>query len=109
MNQGVFAGVGNYLKCEALYRTRISPHRTVGDLKNFEISMLHRTLQDIMSASYRQGGASIRDYQRIDGGSGDFVFEFEVYGKKKDRDGNTVIRELTSDGRTTHWVPALQS
>ena len=109
MNQGVFAGVGNYIKCEALYRTGISPHRRVGDLKNFELSMLHRTLQDIMKASYRQGGASIRDYQRIDGEPGRFVFEFQVYGKKLDPKGNEVVRELTPDGRTTHWVPSLQS
>jgi formamidopyrimidine-DNA glycosylase len=109
MNQGVFAGVGNYIKCEALYRTGISPHRLVGDIKNFELSMLHRTLHDIMKASYRQGGASIRNYQRLDGETGDFVFEFEVYGKKSDSLGNTVVRELTSDGRTTHWVPSRQS
>ena len=109
MNQSVFAGVGNYIKCEALYRTRISPHRPVGDLKNFELSMLHRTVRDIMKASYRQGGASIRNYQRIDGESGDFVFEFEVYGRKTDPVGNAVVRELTPDGRTTHWVPEIQS
>jgi formamidopyrimidine-DNA glycosylase len=109
MNQGVFAGVGNYIKCEALYRTRISPHRLVGDLKTFEFSMLHRTLRDIMKASYRQGGASIRNYQRVDGEKGEFVFEFEVYSQRQDPHGNQVIRELTTDGRTTHWVPELQS
>jgi formamidopyrimidine-DNA glycosylase len=109
MNQGVFAGVGNYIKCEVLYRTRISPHRLVGDLKTFEFSMLHRTLHDIMKASYRQGGASIRNYQRVDGEKGEFVFEFEVYAQKTDPHGNEVTRELTTDGRTTHWVPSLQS
>jgi len=109
MNQGVFAGVGNYIKCEALYRSRVSPHRLTGELKTFEISMLHRTIKDIMHASYRQGGASIRNYQRVDGEKGEFVFEFEVYGQKLDPVGNPVVRELTSDGRTTHWVQNLQN
>lgn len=108
MNQSVFAGVGNYIKCEALYRTGISPYRLAGSLKTFELSMLHSTIQDIMKASYRQGGASIRNYQRLDGEAGEFVFEFEVYGRKTDPRGNVVTRELTPDGRTTHWVPELQ-
>ena len=42
------------------------------------------------------------------GETGDFVFEFEVYGKREDPHGNTVSREKTADGRTTHWVPSLQ-
>lgn len=109
MNQSVFAGVGNYIKCEALYRTGVSPHRLTGDLKTFEISMIHRTVKEIMWASYKQGGASIRNYQRIDGEDGNFVFEFEVYGRKMDPLGNSITRELTSDGRTTHWVPTIQS
>jgi formamidopyrimidine-DNA glycosylase len=109
MNQGACAGVGNYIKCEVLYRARISPHRPVGELKTYEFSILHKLIREIMEASYRQGGASIRNYQRVGGELGEFVFEFEVYSQKTDPHGNEVVRELTSDGRTTHWVPALQS
>jgi DNA-formamidopyrimidine glycosylase len=109
MNQGICAGVGNYIKCEVLYRARISPHRLVSELKTYEFSMLHRLIREIMQASYQQGGASIRNYQRVDGEKGEFVFEFEVYSQKLDPHGNTVVRELTTDGRTTHWVPELQS
>jgi formamidopyrimidine-DNA glycosylase len=109
MNQGTCAGVGNYIKCEALYRARISPHRLVNDIKASEFSVLYRLIREIMQASYRQGGASIRNYQRVGGELGEFVFEFEVYAQKADPHGNVVTRELTTDGRTTHWVPSLQS
>ena len=109
MNQGTCAGVGNYIKCEALYRARISPHRLVNDIKASEFSVLYRLIREIMQASYRQGGASIRNYQRVGGELGEFVFEFEVYAQKTDPHGNVVTRELTTDGRTTHWVPSLQS
>jgi len=31
-----------------------------------------------------------------------------VYGQTHDPEGNEVIKEKTTDGRTTHWVPLVQ-
>jgi formamidopyrimidine-DNA glycosylase len=109
MNQSLFAGVGNYIKCEMLYRSKISPYRLVQDLTQDEICQLWNWGKLIMRASYDQGGASIRNYRQVNGEPGDFTFEFEVYAQKLDPLGNIVIREETPDGRTTHWVPSLQS
>ena len=108
MDQRLFAGIGNYIKCEMLYRTKISPHRLVKDLTDNEIQLLWDYSKLISRSSYAQGGASIRNYQQVTGETGDFVFEFEVYAQVQDPQGNTVIREKTADGRTTHWVPSLQ-
>ena len=101
-------GVGNYIKCEMLYRCRISPHRLVQDLTQDEICQLWNWGKLIMQASYDQGGASIRNYRQVNGETGEFTFEFEVYAQKQDPNGNTVVREETLDGRTTHWVPEVQ-
>lgn len=109
MDQSVFAGVGNYIKCEMLYRSRVSPHRLVKDLAAEHIVGLWNWGKLIMRTSYAQGGASIRNYQQVSGETGLFVFEFEVYAQKQDPLGNLVVREETADGRTTHWVPELQS
>ena len=109
MDQSVFAGIGNYIKCEMLYRARISPYRLVRDLTQDEICQLWNWGKLIMRASYAQGGASIRNYRQVTGEAGSFVFDFEVYSKKFDPLGNAVVREETADGRTTHWVPELQS
>jgi formamidopyrimidine-DNA glycosylase len=109
MDQSVFAGVGNYIKCEMLYRSRVSPYRLVKDLKQEDICQLWNWGKLIMRASYEQGGASIRNYRQVNGESGSFTFEFEVYSQKHDPLGNPVVREETADGRTTHWVPSLQS
>jgi formamidopyrimidine-DNA glycosylase len=109
MDQSLFAGVGNYIKCEMLYRCRVSPYRRVSDLTQDEICQLWNWGKLIMSASYQQGGASIRNYRQVNGEAGNFTFEFEVYAQKKDPLGNDVVREETPDGRTTHWVPSLQS
>jgi formamidopyrimidine-DNA glycosylase len=108
MDQRVCAGIGNYIKCEVLYRSGISPHRLVKDIDPVESTVLFGWIKKIMQTSYDQGGASIRNYQRVGGGLGEFVFEFEVYAQPLDSKGNTVIREETLDGRTTHWVPEVQ-
>jgi formamidopyrimidine-DNA glycosylase len=108
MNQSLFAGIGNYIKCEVLYRSRISPHRLVSSLSGQDISQLWTWTKLIIDSSYSQGGASIRNYRQIDESTGDFIFEFEVYSKKEDPFGNDVVKEITKDGRTTHWVPQLQ-
>lgn len=109
MNQSICAGIGNYIKCEVLYRSGISPLRPVEALSKSEISDILEWTKRISKASYDQGGASIRNYRRVNGEAGDFVFEFEVYAQKTDPAGNAVVREQTPDGRTTHWVPSLQS
>lgn len=108
MDQRICAGVGNYIKCEVLYRSKISPYRLVKDLTNTDYANLFNWIKLIMAASYTQGGASIRNYRRVNGESGNFVFEFEVYSQKIDPVGNQVVREETPDGRTTHWVPSEQ-
>jgi DNA-formamidopyrimidine glycosylase len=108
MNQSLFAGIGNYIKCEILYRSRVSPHRLVKDLSDNEINLIWNWAKLIMDSSYAQGGASIRNYQQVDGSYGSYVFEFEVYSQEIDPLGNRVVKEITKDGRTTHWVPQLQ-
>jgi formamidopyrimidine-DNA glycosylase len=108
MNQSIFAGVGNYIKCEILYRSRISPYRLVKDLAAEDLINIWNWGRLIMRTSYSQGGASIRNYRQVSGETGLFTFEFEVYAQKQDPLGNTVVREETLDGRTTHWVPELQ-
>lgn len=109
MNQSVLAGVGNYIKCEALYACKVSPFAVVGKLSTMQMLKIFKTIRKIMHDSYQQGGATIRDYKRVNGDSGNFAFSFKVYGKKTDPLGNEVIREKTFDGRTTHWVPSEQS
>jgi formamidopyrimidine-DNA glycosylase len=108
MNQKVCAGVGNYIKCEVLYRSKISPYRKVDELTEQQLKTLYYWISLIMRSSYEQGGASIRNYRRVNGNLGNFVFEFEVYAQRTDPLGNAVVREATPDKRTTHWVPSEQ-
>jgi DNA-formamidopyrimidine glycosylase len=109
MDQSVVSGVGNYVKCEALYAAGVSPHRTVESLTCLEHMHLRRAIIDVMEASYTSGGATIATYRQGDGAKGQAQSRFMVYGNKTDPSGNPVVREQTLDGRTTHWCPAIQA
>ena len=108
MDQSVVSGVGNYVKAEALWRSRISPHRLIEDLTQADMSNLKRCCQEVLNESYIDGGASLKTYTRPDGTLGEYSQRFAVYNQKSDPDGNEVIKEKTDDGRTTHWVPSVQ-
>jgi len=108
MDQSVIAGVGNYVKAEALYRAAISPMRAVRSISDAEAAKLNQSIKDILRESYAAGGTTVRDYRSMDGDLGVYTFSLRVYNKKQDPLGNPVIRTETEDGRTTHWVPQLQ-
>lgn len=108
MDQGVVAGVGNYVKAESLYRSQLSPHRQVQTLSPGDFSRLNQGIKQVLQEAYKRGGASIQTYRDFDGNEGEYSQRFLVYNQAKDPDGNDVIREQTADGRTTHWVPAVQ-
>jgi formamidopyrimidine-DNA glycosylase len=108
MDQSCFAGVGNYVKAEALYRARLSPHRTAGSLNDHDIERLHVAVAQVLREAYEARGMTRRDYQDLRGEPGMFTFKLRVYNRRIDPDGNPVVTETTRDGRTTHWVPAVQ-
>jgi formamidopyrimidine-DNA glycosylase len=108
MDQSCISGVGNYIKAEALYLAEISPHRYTDTLTANEMKQLREQIINVMQASYNNDGVTIRSYLNVDGSKGGMKTRFLVYGNKTDPLGNPVVKEETKDGRTTHWVPAIQ-
>ena len=108
MDQRMCAGIGNYLKAEILYASKISPHRKVKDISSDERVVLLENLTKISRTSYHFGGATISTYRDKDGNEGLYNRRFAVYNQKTDPLGNNVIKEKTKDKRTTHWVPNIQ-
>jgi formamidopyrimidine-DNA glycosylase len=108
MNQSVVSGIGNYLKAEILYAAKISPHRLCKDLTKEEINLLAEKSYEITNASYQTGGATILTYRNENNKKGLYSRRFMVYNHKTDPEGNKVIKETTSDKRSTYWVPEIQ-
>ena len=108
MDQTIVSGIGNYVKAEALHLAKVSPHRTCGSLTDADLYNLNTAVRSVLMSSFESGGATIQSYKDFHGNVGTATQNFAVYGQKKDPLGNTVIKEKTKDGRTTHWVPEVQ-
>jgi formamidopyrimidine-DNA glycosylase len=126
MNQKNFAGIGNYIKAEALYHAHLSPHRTGKSLSKQDINNLYEAIKYVVYTAYFAGNyyeivditgekhenikcrsrELTREYLGIKKGVKEY--EFEVYNREKDTKGNKVERLATKDGRTTFWVPTVQ-
>jgi formamidopyrimidine-DNA glycosylase len=108
MDQKIISGVGNYIKAEALYLSKLSPHRLAGSLTDDEIALLNKAMTRVIRESYNSGGSTFKNYSDFDGNIGEYTDRFMVYNKKQDPHGNPVLKEETKDKRVTHWVPLVQ-
>ena len=108
LEQTRFAGVGNYLKSEILYRARIHPARCLSQLTDEEVEDLRILTLRTVEESYLYGGLTISSFYTPDGKPGKFrkiVYDGEG---KKDPHGYTIIRETFADNRSSFWVKELQ-
>ena len=108
MDQSIFAGVGNYVKAEALWLAEINPMKDVKHLDDDELLLLCETLKSVLTNSFESGGATFKSHKNFSGEPGDYSSRFLCYGRKQDAEGNLVEKLETPDGRTTHWAPAKQ-
>lgn len=107
MDQGIFAGVGNYIRAEALYLSKLNPFRAANKLSADENRRLCQAILDVMQESYKYQGATIQTYKTAYGEEGRYSSCFKVYGQKQDPLGNPIITQ-DSGGRTLHWCPTIQ-
>ena len=109
MNQKVISGVGNYIKAEALWYSKINPYSIVKNIPDLNIKVLGKAIEFVINKSYKSQGASIKDYYTFEGESGNATNGFVVYSKSCDPYKEKVIKEKTPDKRTTHWVKERQT
>lgn len=98
----IMSGIGNIIKSEALYESRISPKKHIKDLtqqdwKNIYSATQHIS-QKILNLLTRQKHKDFEAYFKL----------HRVYKKEKDPIGHNVVIFTSSDGRKTFWVPELQ-
>ena len=108
MDQSIISGVGNYIKAESLYHSKISPLLKIKDLDNIRLKKLYQSIRNIILSSYNSQSNNIKKLKDVPGTPGLYGFQFSVYNKKQDLYGNKISKTKTPDGRTTHWVPNLQ-
>jgi DNA-formamidopyrimidine glycosylase len=98
MDQEIMAGIGNWIKAEVLFYSKISPLRKVGSLTELESEQLFEAIRIIPRQAYMNKGL----YINPNGKKGFQEFHLKIYGRK------TAKRTKTSDGRTTYWDDKVQ-
>ena len=106
LEQNHFSGIGNYLKADILYSSKIRPDRTLQSLNDSEIVLLLEKSFEIIKRSQAYGGLTIKSFWSPEGKKG--MYPTLVYNKEKDPLGYVVIKSTFNDDRTTHWVPEIQ-
>lgn len=102
LDQGVFAGVGNWIADEVLFQAGISPHRVTASLSAAEVARLRRKLLAIIKLSVAKD-ANYDRYPKT------WLFHYR-WGREKGATahGKLPIVHDTIGGRTTAWVPRRQ-
>lgn len=106
LEQKYFSGIGNWVRAEVLYESKIAPWRVLGSLSESDIYLLYYYSIKVLRDAFKVRGLTISNYIDPEGEYG--TYEVKVYSKDKDPFGNEVLRSTFSDKRTMHWVPNVQ-
>lgn len=111
MDQARIAGIGNIYANEALWRSKIRPHRPASKITKAEAKLLHRESVAVLRTAVDQRGTSFRDYQDPYGGRGGFLGLAQVYSREGEpclRCGTTLRHTHRFEGRISVWCPTCQ-
>lgn len=81
MDNHIVVGVGNIYASESLFMAKIHPLRAANSLNLGEATVLVDTIKQVLDASIKQGGTTLKDFLQSDGKPGYFVQQLQVYGK----------------------------
>jgi formamidopyrimidine-DNA glycosylase len=93
LDQNIICGIGNYLRCDILWYSKINHYRKIGSLTENEKKLLYNASINIIK--YHAGLEYKLDVETDE--------EFFVYMQDEDLYGNEVLREKYR-GRTIHYV-----
>jgi len=113
MNQRLLSGIGNYLRADILWLTKISPFRPMADVSAQDIKKIYDAAKLLAHSKYDYK-AALKDH-RIPKAHAklpeDYGREFYVYNSTTDPEGHAVKKEELYEGsqkRFIYWVPSRQ-
>jgi formamidopyrimidine-DNA glycosylase len=121
LDQEIFSGIGNYLKCDIMYVAQLAPNYPVCYLTDNQIELLYQAVMKVINLASSYGGLTIKTFWGFDDEVG--RYERLVYSRDYDplghrvvhtekarklKDGSIIPSTNFSDDRTTHWVPVVQ-
>lgn len=102
LDQGVLAGIGNWIADEVLYQSKLAPTRSAASLTPSEVKALRRAIRAVLARAVKVGA----DHHRF---PKTWLFEHRWGGTRGAEQiaGQRIVRETVA-GRTTAWVPTRQ-
>ncbi len=113
LDQKNFAGLGNYIKNEVLYLSKISPFRTVNQLDNKELELIYKNIKFVSFSNvidwFDEYELKIpKNIRKLIPKKIKSPYTFYVYEREIDRKGNKVIYSKSHCGRRTFYVKEIQ-
>ena len=112
LNQKLISGIGNYLRADSLWLSKISPFRKIKNLENFELFKLFHNIRLLTWSVYNhKKGIELEIIKKEDKLPVDYKKYFLVYGKDKDIYNNIITKEKLYEGtkiRYIYWVKNYQ-
>lgn len=110
MDGKVVVGVGNIYASEALFRAGIHPTRQAGRVSARRYDRLAEAIREVLDASLRAGGTTLRDFLHSDGTPGYFEQKLAVYGRAGQPCAScgVSIRQRVLGQRATYYCPRCQ-
>jgi len=112
LNQKIVSGIGNYLRSDILWLSKISPFRKVKDLSDKEIKIIFNNAKLLTYGEYNfKKAIQLKIIKSSDKIPKDYGRNFFVYMCETDIYGNKIISEKLYEGknsRTIYWVKEMQ-
>ncbi len=107
MDQSIVAGIGNIYSDEMLWSSSIHPESTFNKIPKKNLSLLYKSMKEVLEKGIDFGGDSMSDYRNIEGRRGEFQHHHNVYQKKNEVCGKHgckgIIERNMVNGRSTHF------
>jgi len=112
LNQKIISGIGNYLRADILWLSKISPFRKVNKLSEDELELIYHNARVLTWGDYNYKDAlKLKIITKKDKIPSDYNRDFFVYYEDTDIYGNKVTKEELYEGsqkRFIYWVKNYQ-
>ena len=112
LDQSIFCGVGNYIRNEALYLSKIHPEAKTYQLESKQIKLLFKNIRyvafSMLLTWFKLDKIKVpNDIKQLAPDRVRVPYVYRVYGKDHDLNGNKVTLTKVA-GRKTYYVKSLQ-
>lgn len=108
LDQSMFCGIGNYIRNEALYLSKILPDVTCSKIPKKNIIKLYKQIRFVLFSSLyeimKENNIKINKFiKSVTPKKIECPYKFKIYEREYDDDGNKVIRDKTG-GRWSYYI-----